>query len=76
MKQATLEELLERDGRDERGEATSHGGLPARLKRFGQQLWVMRDQGMSELERSMFGDPGLDKKKCGCCDGGIGGSEN
>lgn len=57
-------------------EATSHGGLHARLKRFGQQLWVMRDQGMSALERSMFGDPGLDKKKCGCCDGGIGGSKS
>ena len=76
MKQATLEELLEHDGRDERGEATSHGGLHARLKRFGQQLWVVRDQGLSERERSMCGDPKLDKKRCGCCDGGIGGSKN
>lgn len=71
---ATLEELPERKGmRLER--------LPimeiwhARLRRLGQQLWVVRGQKASELGRSTFVDPGLDRKKCGGCDGGIGGGE-
>lgn len=47
----------------------------ARLRRLDWQLWLRRSQGMSELGRSIFRDPELDKKKCGGDDGGIGGGK-
>lgn len=66
---ATLEELLEWKGmRLERPPITEVRHV--RLRRLNQQLWVVRCQGVCELGRSIFKDPGLSKKKCGDCDGG------